>query len=291
MRLGIIGAGNVGASFLLALRTAVEITGLTGSSPEQTRTKARELQVTPCEAAELLARSDVILLSVQDDAIASAAAALAREAAKQPMPYTEKYLFHCSGAMGLDALQPLAELGLHTGSLHPLQSFPHPSAEALQNIFFAVDGDEAAGRTAAALAGLTGSRTFRVPPEERALYHAAACFCSNYVVTAVAIAQEMMSRWTATPDDAGTALRPLLDGTIRNLHAAPLARTALTGPIARGDGGTLQKHLSVLPPDLKEPYCAFGLAAAALAQQNHTITQSQYDRLVRILSGSKGASL
>ena len=206
MRLGIIGAGRVGASFVLAFPSDVE--GILCSTEEHTRQMARRLHAAAyTDGAELARHCDVLLLTVRDDALAPVSRELAASLTGDALP-PQTCIFHCSGAMDLLPLEPLSRLGYPVGSLHPLQSFAEPSADRLKGIYMAVDGDERAKAVAADLVRTLGSTPFFVPPEDRMLYHAAACFCSNYVVTALAIAQKLISRWTGSAGAASQALRP-----------------------------------------------------------------------------------
>ena len=286
MRLGIIGAGRVGASFVLAFPSDIE--GILCSTEEHTRQMARRLHAAAyTDGAELARHCDVLLLTVRDDALAPVSRELAASLTGDALP-PQTCIFHCSGAMDLSPLEPLSRLGYPVGSLHPLQSFAEPSADRLKGIYMAVDGDERAKAVAADLVRTLGSTPFFVPPEDRMLYHAAACFCSNYVVTALAIAQKLISRWTGSAGAASQALRPLVEGTMDNVRQRPLWQTALTGPVSRGDAGTVAKHLAVMPEKWLQPYCAFGCAAADLALENETITEKQHDTLTRILAMAEG---
>lgn len=107
-------------------------------------------------------------------------------------------------------------------------------------------------------------------------------------MTALALAQQLMRRWTESDGDAAKALMPLVDGTLQNVRERKVWRTALTGPVSRGDAGTVVKHLAVMPAELIHPYCAFGRAAADLALKNETITAQQHDELTRILAMAEG---
>ena len=257
MRLGIIGAGRVGASFVLAFPSDVE--GILCSTEESTLQKARRLHVTAyTDGAELARHCDVLLLTVRDDVLASVSQQLAASL-KEDGRLSHRCVFHCSGAM-----------------------------DRLKGIYMADDGDEQARGVAERIVRTLGSTPFFVPSEERMLYHAAACFCSNYVVTALALAQQLMRRWTASDDDAAKALMPLVDGTLQNVRERNVWQTALTGPVSRGDVGTIVKHLAVMPGELIHPYCAFGRAAADLALKNETITAQQHDELTRILAMAEG---
>lgn len=288
MRIGIIGAGRVGASFVFALPG--QVVGITGSTAQKTKAQADQYGVTPyIHGEELLLACDVVLLLVRDDALQPVSQSLADKLAhRKDVVFSTHTVLHGSGAADVSVLQPLAALGIHTGSLHPLQSFPAPSATALQHIYMAVDGDDTAISQAKNIASMLHSQSFYVPADERALYHGAACFCSNYVVTAVAAAQALMSRWTDTPEDAGKALLPLFMGTAGNIQSQSFVRNALTGPIARGDIGTVQKHLACMPQPFHDAYTAFGILTAQMALSNQTITTNQYQQLIHILAVAEG---
>lgn len=288
MRIGIIGAGRVGASFVLALPQ--HIIGITGSTAKRTREQAAFYGVQPyVQGEKLIQDCDVVLLLVRDDLLSKVSQSLAeRLSSCHTQSLSSHIVLHGSGAADVSVLQPLADLGIHTGSIHPLQSFSTPSAAALVGIYMAVDGDEAAQACARNLAGMLHSQSFHVPADERVVYHAAACFCSNYVVTAVAAAQALMSRWTDTPEDAGKALRPLFLGTATNIQAQELAQKALTGPISRGDIGTVQKHIACMPQPFCNAYKAFGILTADIALANKTITKNQHQKLMTILAMAEG---
>ena len=267
MRLGIIGAGRVGASFVLAFPSDVE--GILCSTEEHTRQMARRLHAAAyTDGAELARHCDVLLLTVRDDALAPVSRELAASLTGDALP-PQTCIFHCSGAMDLSPLEPLSRLGYPVGSLHPLQSFAEPSADRLKGIYMAVDGDERAKAVAADLVRTLGSTPFFVPPEDRMLY-------------------QLISRWTGSAGAASQALRPLVEGTMDNVRQRPLWQTALTGPVSRGDAGTVAKHLAVMPEKWLQPYCAFGCAAADLALENETITEKQHDTLTRILAMAEG---
>ena len=285
MRLGIIGAGRVGTSFVLAMPSAVE--GILCSTKEHTTQRAQSLKVKAyTDGAALLRNCDVLLLTVRDDVIGSVAASLADSLTGADR--RETCILHCSGAMDLSSLEPLSALGYSVGSLHPLQSFAAPSGDLLRHIYMAVDGDDRAKETALFLVKALDSKPLFVPQEERVLYHAAACFCSNYVVTAVALGQRLMRRWTETDGEAAQSLMPLLKGTVGNLERTDRWQKALTGPVSRGDTGTVAKHLDAMPKELVGPDCAFSRAAGELSLENGTITENQYEVLKQILAMAEG---
>ena len=153
----------------------------------------------------------------------------------------------------------------------------------IKDIGMAVDGDNEAQQAACYLAEALQAYPFRVPEAERSAYHAAACFCSNYLVTITAIAQQLFERWTPDKARALQFLLPLLDGTVSNLHQTPLARKALTGPIARGDAGTVAGHLKILPEELQLVYRELALQTVRLASENGSIDEAKAKSLQELL--------
>ena len=288
MRIGVIGGGKVGRCLAGYLRE--NLVGITAHSPEHSRQLAAEFGTAPCTNGELVAQAEVLLLTVPDRLIGTVAAVIASEAQKaaadeataEAKPLAGKVFLHCSGSLGLAELAPLQQAGAHVGSLHPLQSFAG-GATQLAGVYMAVDGDEAACQAAIALANALGGHPFRVPAAERAAYHAAACICSNYAVAVEALAQRLMSRWLGDEAAAWQALLPLFKGTAANLEATTSPRTALTGPIARGDATTVARHLAVLPAELVDVYCSLGLATTELALANGTIDKDAAAGLQQLL--------
>jgi len=257
MKIGIIGRGRVGSALLR---------NLSGS-----------LSISDCENKEKLVQiCDVIFLTVPDRVIKEMAVAIAKG------NLVGKTFFHCSGSLGLEPLAALERHGGQIGSLHPLQSFGSLTTDFF-GVYMALDGSKKAKIIGDEIAALLGAKTFRLPEAERQLYHAAACLASNYVVALISIAQNIMSRWTDDEKAALEALLPLLAGTVHNLQQTPLAATALTGPIARGDVTTVAGHLAVLPEKYQEVYKAVGKITVALAEQNKSITQTQAGALRELL--------
>lgn len=288
MKIGIIGLGKVGSAFLKACTAsaALQVVSIkAGRSPESgARLTGRSDLPMAAVGAEVLEAADVVLLTVPDGQIAAAAETLAAEvgAAGRRDVLSKKVCLHCSGSLGLDPLAALSALGIHCGSLHPLQSFAGGSAR-FKDIGMAVDGDNEAQQAACYLAEALQAYPFRVPEAERSAYHAAACFCSNYLVTITAIAQQLFERWTPDKARALQFLLPLLDGTVSNLHQTPLARKALTGPIARGDAGTVAGHLEILPEELQLVYRELALQTVRLASENGSIDEAKAKSLQELL--------
>jgi predicted short-subunit dehydrogenase-like oxidoreductase (DUF2520 family) len=191
------------------------------------------------------ASPELVLLCVPDRAIAEVAAEIS----------VGPWVAHVSGATPLDALDP------HTRrfSLHPLQSFSKDHGpEQLDGVWGAVSAETDGARGVARwLAETLGLRPFDLEDDKRAAYHAGAAMASNYLVTLRAAARSLLDAAGAPPD----ALDPLIRGVMDTGFE-------LTGPIARGDWETVERHLAVIRaerPELEELYIVLAEATARIA--------------------------
>jgi predicted short-subunit dehydrogenase-like oxidoreductase (DUF2520 family) len=217
----------------------------------------------------------VVFLTVPDSAVAGVAAKLA--AAGAGIPDAVAFV-HTSGALELGALAPLRSRH-SVGSFHPLRSFPEPGPpEAFRGIVIAVDASSAPlRRVLDRLARDLGAKPRRVDDGQRALYHAAAVFASNYVVALIGEAVGLLQRSGWTEQEAAQGLIPLAEGALANvMKRGPTA--ALTGPIRRGDAETVRRHLVALAeldarsgrqrgPRRNDVYRMLGLVALDIAKQ------------------------
>lgn len=179
---------------------------------------------------EPLPECDLVIVAVTDAAIGEVAARLA------PVWRPETPVVHLSGFTSLSELDPLAATGAAVGSFHPLQTLPDPErgAAALRGAFVAVTAPPDLSETLGSLARSLGLRPFALADEAKPLYHAAAAAAANYVVEALAVAQDLL----AAADVDWQVVEPLTRAVVDNVFAmGPSA--ALTGPIARGDLGTV----------------------------------------------------
>jgi len=185
---------------------------------------------------------------------------VARIAAMSPAP--DLSIVHLSGALGLDVLAPLHDNPV--GSFHPLQSFPFPrDPSAFRGITVAVDASTPGLlRRLQALARKLGARPRKVAGAERVKYHAAAVYASNFVDVAVGEAVRELEAIGWTEAEATKALMPLIEGAIDNIRSKGVVR-ALTGPIRRGDGETVRRHLEAVErPDLYRILASIALEIA-----------------------------
>jgi predicted short-subunit dehydrogenase-like oxidoreductase (DUF2520 family) len=242
--LALIGPGRVGRSIAAAADRAGVAVDLAG----------RDRALDACRKAE------VALLCVPDAAIGDACAALA------PAVPPLRFVGHVSGATTLDALQPARGRGAEVFSMHPLQTIPDGGAELAGAPCVIAGSGEGAVRLAGGLAARLGMRPFEVPEESRAAYHAAAAMASNLLVALEESAADLLARLGV--EETRELLAPLVLRTAANW--AELGEAALTGPIARGDEATVDRHLAALreaAPDLVPVYEALSARAREIARR------------------------
>jgi predicted short-subunit dehydrogenase-like oxidoreductase (DUF2520 family) len=243
MEVAVVGAGRVGAALAVLLRRAGHtVTAVAGREATGTRA-ARYLPGVPVlPEAEASLAGELVLLAVPDDAVEPTAARLAEAAAFRP----NGWVAHVSGALGLDALAAPLAAGARRLAIHPLQTMPDVDSaiERIPGSAMAVTADDEDGATLGERLALdVGARPFRLADERRPLYHAAAVFASNYLITTAGVAEDLF-REAGVPDPAD-ALMPLARASLENVGRMGPAG-ALTGPAVRGDVGTVARNLEAL---------------------------------------------
>ncbi|OLF07974.1 Rossmann-like and DUF2520 domain-containing protein [Actinophytocola xanthii] len=269
LAVGVVSAGRVGAVLGAALaRAGHSVVAASGVSRESVRRAEDLLPGVPLLAPdEVVERADLVLLALPDDALGGMVRGLAAAGALR----AGQIVVHTCGAHGLDVLAPAAEHGALPLALHPVMTFTG-RAEDLERIttcsfgVTAADDDEAAWSVGEVLVVEMGAEPVRVPAAARPLYHTALAHGANHLVTLVAEAAELLRG--AGVADPERMLGPLLSAALDN--ALRHGDRALTGPVARGDAGTVLAHLNVLAehaPDMLPAYRALAARTADRAQQ------------------------
>ncbi|MBM0234547.1 DUF2520 domain-containing protein [Micromonospora sp. STR1_7] len=254
LTVGVVGAGRVGAVLGAALAAAghrvAAVTGDSGASRARLALLLPEVPRRPAVAVAHAA-ADLLLIAVPDDALAAVVADLAERGALHP----GQVVAHTSGAHGLDVLAPVAAVGARPLALHPAMTFtgtPDDLAR-LDGISYGVTAPAELRPLAARLVADLGGVPEWVAEADRPLYHAALAHGANHLVTLVNEATDRLR-------DAGVArpekvLAPLLRAALEN--ALRLGDDALTGPVSRGDAGTVQRHLARLGATAPESVPAY----------------------------------
>ena len=259
LRVGVVGAGRVGATLSAALREAGhEVVAAAGESDASRGRIAALLPGVPVRKPSAVARScDLLLLTVPDDMLANVVTMLAASGALRP----GQYVAHTSGRHGLAVLDPATAVGVRPLALHPAMTFTGTAVDLsrLPGCVYGVTVGDAERELAQRLVTELGGRVVWVREELRGVYHAGLAHGANHLVTLVSEAMELLS--AAGADDPSATLRPLLQAALDN--ALDQGDAALTGPIVRGDVETVRAHLAEVAanaPDTLPSYVAMARA-------------------------------
>jgi predicted short-subunit dehydrogenase-like oxidoreductase (DUF2520 family) len=286
LKLGFIGAGTVGTA--LAVRLAAKGYPVVAVS-SRSRASAEKLAgaVSGCRAFDnnqkVADNAELVFITTPDDAIAPVAAKVRWHPGQS--------VVHCSGADSVAILKPARELGAKVGAFHPLQTFASVK-QAIDNIpgsTFALEAEEPLLKNLKDMASALDGHWVELKASDKVLYHASAVIACNYLVTLVKMATDLWQTFNVPPQQATQALLPLIRGTIHNIDTVGIPQ-CLTGPIARGDIGTINKHLDALDktaPHLLPTYCELGRQTIPIALAKGKINQNQARELQTILEKHK----
>ena len=280
LRIGVVGAGRVGAVLGAALRSAghevVAVSAVSEASLDRAELLLPDVPVRP--VPEVVAEAQLVVLAVPDDALTDLVAGLHATGAWRP----GQLVAHTSGRHGL---APFAGSGdLLPMAIHPAMTFTGTSVDLarLAECCFGITTPEELRPVAEALVVEMGGEPVWVPEEARGRYHAALAHGSNHLVTLVAQAMEILR--SADIEPADRVLRPLLQASLDN--ALSSGDGALTGPVARGDAGTVTAHLDELadlPQDIRPAYLAQARATALRAARSGRLRRDAAETILTTL--------
>ncbi|NNG37962.1 DUF2520 domain-containing protein [Flexivirga sp. ID2601S] len=282
LRVGVVGAGRVGAVLGAALRAAGhEVVAVSAVSDASRERADRLLPGVPVrEVPQVVAAADVILLAVPDDAIGPLVAGLDARGAWEG----GRLVIHTSGFHGLEPLQPVVDAGGDAVVLHPVMTFTGTERDLprITGTPIAITASMGADLVAEALALDLGGEPFRLADADRPLYHAALSHGANHLTTLVSQAQQLLRE--VGVDDPSRLLRPLLEAALDN--TLERGDKALTGPVVRGDVGTVAAHLAALedqPSDVRIAYRAMATATAERAGNRRALPAESLGPLLDLL--------
>jgi predicted short-subunit dehydrogenase-like oxidoreductase (DUF2520 family) len=281
--IGIVGAGAVGTALGVALTRAGWPVHAVASRDPGRRERFRSLVDVSRVFADpepILDEVELIILAVPDDAIAPLAGSLRM--------YGGQAMIHTSGALGAEVLAPAMAAGTQIGAFHPLVAFADTerAVEALRGATIAIEGDDQLASMLAGMAEALGATPVRLAPGSKAAYHAAAVLAAGgFVALLDAIAE--LGR-VAGLDEAGSLAiyGPLIEGTLGNARVLGI-RAALTGPMTRGDVGTLEAHLETLrrhAPDATPLYVAAAGREIDLAEARGALAPEDATKMRALLA-------
>ncbi len=261
----VVGAGRVGLSIAIGLaHTArfrpIVVVGRSAVKPEFLGSRPGVEYVSTGGAGSLLADAGGdgalrLVLAVPDDELSGVAAEWARRM-PAAAPEAPSVVLHTSGFYPAQLLEPFRAAGAAVGSWHPLLALASPTVDAFRGVTVGIEGDPGAVEWASVIGEALGALPVRVATGEKARYHAAAVFASNYLVACLRVAGRELE--SATEGAVGeAALIPLARAAIENVARHGIERGA-TGPLVRGDVRTVAGHLRTLDPRRAALYRALG---------------------------------
>jgi predicted short-subunit dehydrogenase-like oxidoreductase (DUF2520 family) len=277
--ISIVGPGNLGSALALTLVAAgyrVESFAVRRGSKHRKQAGALARRI-GAQLVELSKESrlagDIVWITVPDDAIAQVARVLAKSGEWQG-----KTVFHSSGALTSDELGALRTTGTHVATVHPMMTFVRGAVPDMKDVAFALEGDAVAVRTARSIVTKLAGKPFVIRKENKVLYHVFGSFASPLVIALMATMEEVALAAGIRKKDIPNVVLPLLTRTWGN-YLVHGAASAFTGPLARGDVATVQKHLAALQ-NLPQPSNVYlALASSAL----RSLPAKNRKRLMRVM--------
>ncbi|MGA7857365.1 MAG: DUF2520 domain-containing protein [Terracidiphilus sp.] len=213
------------------------------ASKRKARTLAREVGAVATTLAKARLDCDLLWLAVPDGTIESVAGDLARKL--DDMDGRPLITLHASGALSSEVLAAVAACGVETGSAHPMMTFVAGEPPSLEGVWFAVEGTPKAVQAARALARTLGARSFVIEPQSKALYHAFGAMLSPMLATELEAAERIGLRAGIDAKQVRRIMEPIVLRTVRNVLRAGAGKS-FSGPLARGDVRTVERHLESL---------------------------------------------
>lgn len=282
-KIAIIGAGKVGGAIAVLLKErGYTVSGVASRSFNSALNLGSRVGAPACRRPEDAAGgADIVFITTPDREIAGVSKDISDLGAVGP----GQVVAHTSGAHPSGHLERVRERGALAVSIHPLQSFADVET-AIKNLpgsYFAMEGDQEAMPAAQQLVADLGGRAFYINAGDKALYHAAACIASNYLVSLLHLSTGLYEKFGLSRKDAFQALLPLVQGTINNIESVGPVQ-ALTGPVARGDVSTIREHLPAIAgvgDEENRLYRMLGRYTVRIAMEKGSIDSKQADKLLK----------
>ncbi|MBI1378129.1 MAG: DUF2520 domain-containing protein [Frankiales bacterium] len=282
LRVGVVGTGRAGAVLGAALARAGHHVVAAYAVSEVSRLRAEALLpgVPLVPVPEVLAAADLALLTVPDDVLPGLVSGLAETGAVRP----GQFLAHASGRFGYGVLDPATRAGALPLALHPVMTFTGTSVDLarLSACPFGVTAPDQLRPVAEALVVEMGGDPVWVSEGNRVLYHAALAHGANHLVTLVAQTLDLLR--SAGVDQPSRLVAPLLSAALDN--ALRYGDQALTGPVARGDAGTVAAHvadLAEVDPEARAAYVALARVTADRALAAGILRAERAEALLDVL--------
>ena len=282
LKVGVIGPGRAGTALARALARAGHEVVAAAAVSERSKARVRDYfpRARVTDPVSVIEEADLVLLTVPDDVLPGLVAGLASTGA----PYAGRLLAHASGAHGVRVLDPATRSGALPMALHPVMTFTgrDDDVDRIKGVCFGVTAPDQLRAAAEALVIEMGGEPVFIAEQDRGLYHAALAFAANHIVTLVAQAADMLRKVGA--ENPERMLGPLLGAALDN--ALRFGDAGLTGPVARGDDGTVAAHVAAIQkaePGALSAYLALARLTADRALAAGLLSTEDAERLLDVL--------
>nr|WP_315024861.1 Rossmann-like and DUF2520 domain-containing protein [uncultured Aminipila sp.] len=282
MKIGFIGAGKVGVSLgkhilECSQDTTTKVIGYYDQSSLAAVEAANFTSTKQYSNMEQLVQdSEMIFVTVSDDAISSVWEKLKRLSIK------EKFVCHCSGSLTSAIFLGINQYNAYGYSIHPLFAVSDKltSYEKLKQAIFTIEGEQSGIQIMTEFIQKLGNTVVQIKAEDKIIYHAAAVFGSNLMVGLADISIQMMMDCGFSKQEAMRALEPLMTGNLNQVLKVG-SEAALTGPVERNDVQTVIRHKDALNEHQKEIYKALSMHLVSIAKKKNK--EKDYSELEEIL--------
>jgi predicted short-subunit dehydrogenase-like oxidoreductase (DUF2520 family) len=289
-RVSLVGAGALGSALAKRLSSVgYAFSGIINRSLSDAEQLANAVGAARCSdnLAGIPADTNLLLLTVPDTALQR----VCDDISKQRLTFHQLIVSQFSGSLTTDSLQSLVKKGATGVSIHPFQTFPKSigltDTERLFKCYFGVQANDLEGvEFAKRIVHDLGGKVMMVPKEAKTLYHIGGVMASNYLVTLASLASEVFAALGVPPSDAVKVFEPIMRQTLSNIANAKNPIDALTGPIERGDVGTIKRHIGELSeqvPHLVPIYAALAIETVRVAIHKGSISQSDASEMLNFL--------
>lgn len=278
LKIGFIGAGKVGTNLASYFAdNGLIISGFFVRTDTSINEEIKKTKISyTADLKDFIDKTDVIFITVNDDQIRN----VVEMVLHTQMDLSLKTFAHTSGSLSAHVLSPLKEKNAEVFTFHPLQTFSscNITAKELEEMHIFVENNESTALIE--ILEAIKNRYHVIDTRHKSQYHLAASVISNLTTGLIDFGLDLLDEIGMDRENSIEAFKPLILGTTNSiLSKGPKA--ALTGPVSRGDMGTVKKHLECLDGDSKLLYVL--LAKKTLQMSKDRITKEQYDRLFQML--------
>ncbi|MFO2741817.1 Rossmann-like and DUF2520 domain-containing protein [Legionella pneumophila serogroup 1] len=266
MNFNIIGAGRLGKNLGIAMSVhqIASLNSICNSNLASARIACNEIGFgNAVGKISDLSEADITWITCRDDSILDVVSILDNiEILKKG-----SLVIHCSGALNSSVLLPLKKQGCYIASVHPLKAFRTNSLDsnAFKQVHCVIEGDYEACRWLRFAFEKLEASIIAIQAEMKVIYHTAATIASNYLVTLASYSEELLLKAGIQQAQSRKMICDLMYSNILNLNQVDSAKSALTGPLTRGDMQTISLHLEAIDnSEIKRLYKSMALATLPL---------------------------